>query len=83
MATKECATTFALIARDLQRESVGDLSAVTAKRTLLLGYEAVKDKQMEAIQAFVSGRDTFLLCPQNMEKLIGAHALVLNRKKGI
>ena len=71
------------MAGDLQRESVGDLSAVTANCALLLGYEAVKSKQMEAIQAFLSGRDTFSLCPKKLEKLIGALALVFDRKKGI
>ena len=54
-------TTFALMmAGDLQWEILDDGSVVIANCAELLSYAASKEKQLDAIQAFVSGTDTFI-----------------------
>ncbi len=39
---------------------------------LQLGYESVKDKQMEAILAVVRGKDTFVSLPTGFGNLSGS-----------
>ena len=50
---------------------------------LQLGYEGVKDKQMEAILAVVRGKDTFVL-PTGFGKsmIYGVLPVVFDKKKG-
>ena len=51
-----------MMAGNLQLENLDISSVVISDCALRLGYEAaVKERQMEAIQAFVSGRDTLYL----------------------
>ena len=51
---------------------------------LQLGYEGVKDKQMEAILAVVRGKDTFVSLPTGFGKsmIYGVLPVVFDKKKG-
>ena len=51
---------------------------------LQLGYEGVKDKQMEAILAVVRGKDTFVSLPTGFGKSMihGVLPMVFDKKKG-
>ena len=49
-----------------------------------LGYKELKDKQMEAVKAFVSGNDVFVCLPTGYGKSViyAVLPLVFNKLKG-
>ena len=46
------------------------IDAVIADSAKLLGFEKLKDKQMEAVKAFVSGLDVFVSLPTGYGKSV-------------
>ena len=56
------------MAEDLQLEEQDGYAVLIAECALQLGYEGVKDKQMEAILALVRGKDTFVSLPTGFGK---------------
>ena len=54
---------------ETDREPMDLLSAI-AKTSQCMGIERLKPKQMEAIESFVSGKDTFVALPTGYGKSI-------------
>ena len=48
----------------------GIMEAVVAHSAKLLGFETLKDKQVEAIMAFVKGSDVFVSLPTGYGKSV-------------
>ena len=56
------------MAEDMQLEEQDGYAVLITECALQLGYEGVKDKQMEAILAVVRGKDTFVSLPTGFVK---------------
>ena len=56
------------MAEDMQLEEQDGYAVLITECALQLGYEGVKDKQMEAILAVVRGKDTFVSLPTGFGK---------------
>lgn len=47
-----------------------DSATIITESALQLGFDALKDKQMEAVSTFISGSDTFVSLPTGYGKSI-------------
>lgn len=72
------------MAEDMQLEEQDGYAVLITECALQLGYEGVKDKQMEAILAVVRGKDTFVSLPTGFGKsmIYGVLPVVFDKKKG-
>ena len=72
------------MAEDMQLEEQDGYALLITECALQLGYEGVKDKQMEAILAVVRGKDTFVSLPTGYGKsmIYGLLPVVFDKKKG-
>ena len=72
------------MAEDMQLEEQDGYAVLITECALQLGYEGVKDKQMEAILAVVRGKDTFVSLPTGFGKsmIYGVLPMVFDKKKG-
>ena len=72
------------MAEDIQLEEQDGYAVLITECALQLGYEGVKDKQMEAILAVVRGKDTFVSLPTGYGKsmIYGLLPVVFDKKKG-
>ena len=72
------------MAEDMQLEEQDGYAVLITECALQLGYEGVKDKQMEAILAVVRGKDTFVSLPTGFGKsmIYGVFPVVFDKKKG-
>ena len=68
----------------MQLEEQDGYAVLITECALQLGYEGVKDKQMEAILAVVRGKDTFVSLPTGFGKsmIYGVLPVVFDKKKG-
>ena len=62
-----------------------DHSSIIAECAQSLGYDSLKPKQVEAIQSFVSGHDTFVSLPTGYGKTVifALLPLVFNKIRGM
>ena len=72
------------MAEDMQLKEQDGYAVLITECALQLGYEGVKDKQMEAILAVVRGKDTFVSLPTGFGKsmIYGVLPVVFDKKKG-
>ena len=52
----------------MQTASMADLPQIISEATKAIGIQSLKDKQLEAITAFVNGHDTFVSLPTGYGK---------------